>query len=103
MHPDDLYIGSTVHLKKRWANHKSDMNLKKGTKCSVAQHVIDKPHPTDTNCSFSQIFAIESVKNPEDLLRREIWWQTNVGTHIVGLNTRRDFQSMLQYRNRIQF
>jgi hypothetical protein len=87
VHPDEWYIGSTMDLKKRWANHKSDIKLKKGKKCSTAQHVMDKAHPNDPTLPFIQIFAVEAVTNPDDLLRRETWWMTNVGTLYQGLNT----------------
>jgi len=103
LHPQELYIGSTKNLKRRWANHKSDIKLNKCKKCKVVQHVVEKQHPKDSECSFLQIFPVEAVKDPTHLLRRELWWQTNVGTLITGLNTRNDFQSMLLFRNRILF
>ena len=95
-HPDELYIGSTVNLRHRWANHKSDCKLGKGRKCQVAQHFLDKVHtPVDKSYECLQIFAIEAVYDAKNLGRREVWWQLNVGTFLVGLNSRSDIRSLI--------
>ena len=72
-------------------------------KCSVAKHVNAIPHPNDPQALFLQIFAIESVDHEDKLLSRETWWQCNLGTIFEGLNIRKDLQSMLKFKNRIQF
>ncbi|KAL8620511.1 hypothetical protein ACOMHN_029547 [Nucella lapillus] len=66
-HPDFLYIGSSVNLRHRWANHKSDCKLRKGHKCHVAQHFLDKQHPVDPQFTCIRIFAIEAVHKKENL------------------------------------
>ncbi|KAL8625239.1 hypothetical protein ACOMHN_029997 [Nucella lapillus] len=66
-HPDFLYIGSSVNLRHRWASHKSDCKLRKGHKCHVAQHFLDKQHPVDPQFTCLRIFAIEAVHKKENL------------------------------------
>ncbi|KAL8591893.1 hypothetical protein ACOMHN_044389 [Nucella lapillus] len=66
-HPDFLYIGSSVNLRHRWSNHKSDCKLRKGHKCHVAQHFLDKQHPVDPQFTCLRIFAIEAVHKKENL------------------------------------
>ena len=93
IHPDLWYIGSTTDLKKRWANHKSDILRAKTVKCATSKHVAESPHPNDPTLSFIKIIPIDSVKDPSHLLRTEMWWQCNIGTLYKGLNSRIDFQS----------
>ena len=102
-HHTAVYIGSAKNLKARWANHKSDTNLKKTKKCQVAHHVCASPHHGGTDLACLEIFAIDAVNDEKQLGPREMWWQCNVGTLFVGLNSRKDFQSMLLYKNRILF
>ncbi|KAL8615544.1 hypothetical protein ACOMHN_016121 [Nucella lapillus] len=64
---DFLYIGSSVNLRHRWSNHKSDCKLRKGHKCHVAQHFLDKQHPVDPQFTCLRIFAIEAVHKKENL------------------------------------
>ena len=47
--------------KLRWAYHKSDINLKRVSKCNMAHHVQVVEHPNDSAFSSLQIFAIEMV------------------------------------------
>ena len=98
-----FYTGSTVNLKLRWANHKSDINLQKSTKCRLAKHVTQFPHPCSKQLEYLEIFAVESVSNEEELLEKELYWQSNFGTLIDqhGLNFRKDLKKSLKYR--IQF
>ena len=49
-------------------------------------------HPDDPDLQYLKITALEHVKKEEDLLRRELYWMTNLGTIFVGLNTRKDLQ-----------
>ncbi|KAL8563260.1 hypothetical protein ACOMHN_046843 [Nucella lapillus] len=102
-HPDFLYIGSSVNLRHRWANHKSDCKLRKGHKCHVAQHFLDKQHPVDPQFTCLRIFAIEAVHKKEDLGKRETWWQVNVGTIFLGLNIRSDISALVRNRSRVQY
>ena len=102
LHPDSLYVGSTTNLKLRWANHKSDIKLRKVTKCRVAHHVATSIHPNDANLRFLKIFPVETVTTEDRLLDRELFWQANLGTVFNGLNHRRDLemakQQRIQYR-----
>ncbi|KAL8572451.1 hypothetical protein ACOMHN_005597 [Nucella lapillus] len=100
---DFLYIGSSVNLRHRWANHKSDCKLRKGHKCHVAQHFLDKQHPVDPQCTCLRIFAIEAMHKKENLGKRETWWQVNVGTIFLGLNMRSDISALVRNRSRVQY
>ncbi|KAL8609727.1 hypothetical protein ACOMHN_042766 [Nucella lapillus] len=102
-HPYFLYIGSSVNLCHRWANHKSDCKLRKGHKCHVAQHFLDKQHPVDPQFTCLRIFAIEAVHKKENLGKRETWWQVNVGTIFLGLNIRSDISALVRNRSRVQY
>ena len=101
IHSDFLYIGSTINLKHRWANHKSSIKTGKNTSCKVADHVGKVLHPKDSELSFLKIIPIEVVKNTNKLLERELFWQANLGTLQCGFNERKDFGTIL--KNRIQF
>ena len=101
IHSDFVYVGSTVNLKKRWTNHKSDVKLKKTKKCSVAAHVASEKHPDDNNIMFLSIIPIEKVMAIEKLLERELYWQANLGTLSTGGNERKDFATIV--KKRIQF
>lgn len=102
LHPDQWYVGSTVNLKARWANHKSDVNQSKNSKCMVAHHVNTCPHPKDSEVPFLSICPIEAVKGGDgQLLRRELFWQANLGSLFMGLNRRKDFNSCV--KERIQY
>ena len=98
IHSDFMYVGSTINIKKRWANHKSDSKNKKINKCYVSKHFSELNHP-DTSC-FS-ITPIEIVNNISNLPRRELFWQANLGTFYSGGNERKDIPKIL--RNRIQY
>ena len=96
LHKNACYVGSTKNLKLRWAKHKSDAKLKRVNKCSVAHHVNAIDHPNDTTFSYLQIFAIEVVSDEIYLVRRETWWQCNLGTIFKGLNVTKDIQPMMK-------
>ena len=98
IHSDFMYVGSTIDIKKRWANHKSDSKNKKANKCYVSKHFSELNHP-DTSCLC--ITPIEVVNNINNLPRRELFWQANLGTFYTGGNERKDIPKIL--RNRIQF
>ncbi|KAL8596586.1 hypothetical protein ACOMHN_059727 [Nucella lapillus] len=102
-HPDFLYIGSSVNLRHRWSNHKSDCKLRKGHKCHVAQHFLDKQHTVDPQFTCLRIFAIEAVHKKENLGKRETWWQVNVGTIFLGLNIRSDISALVRNRSRVHY
>ena len=70
LHKNACYVGSTKNFKLRWANHKSDVKLKRVNKCSVAHHVHVMDHPNDITFSCLQIFAIEAVSDETCLLSR---------------------------------
>ncbi|KAL8561672.1 hypothetical protein ACOMHN_054970 [Nucella lapillus] len=92
-----------VNLRHRWSNHKSDCKLRKGHKCHVAQHFLDKQHPVDPQFTCLRIFAIEAVHKKENLGKRETWWQVNVGTIFLGLNIRSDISALVRNRSRVQY
>ena len=93
------YVGSTVNIKARWRNHKSDVKLKKVKKCGVAEHVATLPHPDDPEVSFLKIVPIETVHNADRLLLRETFWTCNLGTIFKGLNSRSDVQTVIRKSN----
>ena len=101
LHPGFMYVGTTTNLKLRWANHKSDANHKKSSKCKLSHHVTHEHHPDDKQLTFLQLFAVEPVENPKRLLERELYWQANLGTLAMGWNERKDFNYVL--KNIIQF
>ena len=101
LHPDFMYVGSTMNFKSRWANHKSDAKNGKAKKCWSAKHVCEQHHPKDDNMSFFIITPIEIVKNITRMADRELYWQANLGTIFTGGNSRRDIQTVR--KNRIQF
>ena len=98
IHKKFMYVGSTVDLKKRWANHKSDSKLKKSKKCHVAKHFNEVDHP---NIDCIKITPIEIVRNINNMARRELYWQANLGTFEIGCNDRKDIPTVL--KNRIQY
>ena len=102
-HPKAMYVGSSTNLKLRWAGHKSDSKLGYTKKCAVAKHVRAVNHPVDPQANFLEIIAIESVNEENQLLARETWWQCHLGTIFEGLNIRKDLQSMVRFKNRVQF
>ena len=101
LHDTFMYVGSTVNLKNRWRNHKSDSKNKISTKCYVAKHYTEMTHPNDDNISCLKITPIEIVKFSKNLAARELFWQTNLGTFFTGGNERKDIAKVL--KNRIHF
>ena len=101
VHSDFMYVGSTVHSKNRWANHKSDCKNKQVHKCWVAKHTTECKHPEDREFSYLVITPIEIVKNIDRMAERELYWQANLGTLFTGGNSRRDIpkarKSRIQY------
>ena len=96
-----MYVGSTVDLKKRWANHKSDSKNKHSKKCYVAKHYCDLDHPADNNVSCLKITPIEIVRHEKNMAARELFWQSNLGTFFTGGNERKDISKAI--KNRIQY
>ena len=89
-----MYVGSAKNLKLRWANHKSDINCKKVSKCRLAAHVCQSDHPKDASLPFLEVVAVDAASSEEELLKKEISYQCNLGTLFSGLNARKDFHSM---------
>ena len=100
---NEYYTGSTKNLRSRWAQHKSDIKLKREKKCRLTQHVLRVQHPRDVDVPFLEIFAVEAVEREEDFLERELYWQANFGTVFkgFGLNFRKDLNTVL--KRRIEF
>lgn len=103
IHPEAWYVGSALNLKTRWANHKSDVKLKKNHKCRVAMHMNNEPHPPGDLHTYMEIFAIDAAHSEATLGTQETWWMCNIGTIFVGLNSRKDLNSILRFNNRIQY
>ena len=101
VHDNFMYVGSTVDLKKRWANHKSDSKNKHSKKCYVAKHYCELDHPVDNNVSCLKITPIEIVRHEKNMAARELFWQSNLGTFFTGGNERKDISKAL--KNRIQY
>ena len=95
-----FYTGSTNNLRFRWAQHKSDIKLKRDNKCRLTQHVLRLQHPVGVSVPFLEIVAVEAVEGEENLLRRELFWQANFGTVFKdsGLNFRKDLNTVLKRR-----
>jgi len=102
------YIGSTMDMKKRWANHRSDFLNHRLNKCRLAGHAVH-PHPSVEKhqpIPFLKIILLESLSGkPTEgrLLERELFWQTNIGTLFFGLNKRTDTRSVSLQKQRRQF
>ena len=94
------YTGSTNNLRFRWAQHKSEIKLRRENKCKLTQHVLRQQHPEGVDVPFLEIYAVEAVGREEDLLRRELFWQANFGTVFKGsgLNFRTDLNTVLKSR-----
>ena len=101
IHPHFQYVGSSMDIKKRWANHKSDAKNGKINKCLTAKHVAEHDHPQDKEMSFLTITPIEIVKNINRMMDRELYWQANLGTFFTGGNLRKDIQTV--NKSRVQF
>ena len=96
------YVGSAVDMRNRWRNHKSDFLARRVTKCGFSQHSLEA-HPEVPKFNplpYIQVIFLESLRNEDQLLEREIWWQTNIGTIFFGLNKRKDTRSIAIQRNR---
>ena len=91
----DWYVGSTTDLRARWRNHKSDAQLRKATKCEMADHVTRFPHPDDPQLDFLTIVAVEAVREKRNLIVRENYWLCNLGTIFKGMNSRKDPNSVI--------
>ena len=100
-HKDFLYVGQSENIKKRWANHKSHANLKKSKLCTVAKHFEDVDHD-GISSEHMIITPIEIVKNKDDLLDREFFWQANLGTIFGGANQRIDLHAVKRSRLNIR-
>ena len=87
IHPDAVYIGSSKEVKSRRRNHKSDFLRKLTHKCGWAAHSTAS-HPDDRDLLYVQTSIIDKVEDPSELLKRELWWQANIGTIFVDLNSR---------------
>ena len=84
------YVGSSVDVKPRFREHKSDVKLKKTTKCRTAEHWATHHKSLD----FLKITLIEKVccekENVEAFLNeREICWEHTLMTmEPHGMNRR---------------
>ena len=93
LHENCWYIGSSENVRQRWSKHKSDWRRGNRT-CRLATHGIDENHPDDPQLTFLKILPIDFTKNKNQLLKKEVWWQENVGVHRFGLNKRKDLATV---------
>jgi hypothetical protein len=99
------YVGSAKDMRARWRNHRSDFIGKKSTKSGLANHST-LAHPEVAKSQpipYLNVVLLESVEKEEDLLRRELWWQNNIGTLFIGLNKRKDTRTVSMQKKRIAF
>ena len=92
------YIGSSVNFNPRFREHKSDIKLKKVTKCKTAEHWLHYHQ----NLESLQVMIIEKkgkYDNIENLLNeREIYWQHTLMTlEPYGINKRDELYVKRQY------
>ena len=78
----------------------------KTTKSGLAQHAalqhpkVEKSKPI----TFLKVIFLESVRKEEKLiLSRELWWQYNLGTLLVGLNKRKDARAVSLQTSRLTY
>jgi len=50
---------------------------------------------------YLNLTFLESVEKEEHLLKRELWWQNNLGTLFCGLNKRKDTRTVSVQKKRI--
>ena len=101
------YVGSTAGdergeegMGNRWRNHRADIVNKKWEKCTFTQHFRDHAHPQINKRNpipFIKVIFLDSCKpnaTKDDLLYKEVWWQSNIGTLFFGLNERNDLMTV---------
>jgi len=75
-----MYVGSTINLKKRWYNHKRELN-KNIHKNQYLQNSWNK-HGED---SFV-FMVVENIKQGDDILKREAYWINKFDSFNNGYN-----------------
>ena len=70
----------------RWRNHNSDFTGKKSTKLGLANRSSLPPPEVSKSQPFPHLNVMLLGSAEKDLLRRELWWQNNLGTLFTGLN-----------------
>ena len=100
-HNNGWYIGSAKNICERWRNQRTDFINKNVTKCGFSRHAeLRSPIP------FIKMTLLESLgvdATEQQLIRREVWWQTNVGTLFFGLNKRKDLNIASFQGSRVNF
>ena len=96
LHEGAWIIGSSVSMPERWRNYRKDFISKSSERCGLSKHAAERDHPNIVKrqpIPFLEVILLDAVdKNDRDqLLCREVFWQTNVGTLKFGLNERKDF------------
>ena len=93
------YVGSSVRFKPRFREHKSDIKLKKKTKCRTADHWAS----CHSNLDSLEIMLIEKVFGDKNVMEallqeREIYWQHTLMTlEPYGLNKRDELYVKRKY------
>ena len=95
---------SVVRYQGPSSGHRSHFKNKCVTSCGLSRHAALFPHPEIVDSrpvDFLKVIFLETVKDPKDLLRREVWWQLYFGTLsgkdtevFSGLNDRKDFNAI---------
>ena len=102
------YIGSTNNILDRWRNHRKDFKSRRYASCGLSRHAVE-PHPEilpRKPIEYLKVILLETLgktATEAQLINREVWWQSNVGTLFFGLNKRKDFRTAGIQRNRTYF
>ena len=81
----------------RWRKYRSDFLKKNGTTCGLSKHAAQQQHPPIIRAQHIpclKVILLDTAgpkATPNQLLTKEVWWQTNIGTLYFGLNNRQDF------------
>ena len=92
-------VGASVNFKPRFREHKSDIKLKKNTKCRTTDHWTS----SQSNLDSLEIVLIEKVFGDENLMEallqeREIYWHHTLMTlEPYGLNKRDELYVKRKY------
>jgi hypothetical protein len=90
-------IGSTVNMPDRWRLYRTDFKNKNSITCGLSKHASRHTHPQVIRAQPIQCLRVIFLDTlgpnvtQDQLIAREVWWQTNVGTLFFGLNSRLDF------------
>ena len=90
-------IGSTINMPARWRKYRSDFKNKNSITCGLSNDASQKEHPPVARAQSIpclQVILLDTAgpnASTNQLIAKEVWWQTNIGTLFFGLNNRMDF------------